>query len=65
MQSCEISESTPKIPGDSNFDRMIVHVIDGTYDLFRHFYGHRRYNQGKDKPFQAVAGVLHSWLEMI
>ena len=65
MQSCEISESTPKIPGDSNFDRMIVHVIDGTYDLFRHFYGHRRYNQGKDKPFQAVAGVLHSVLEMI
>src|SRR6266550_5996664 len=44
---------------------MIVHVIDGTYDLFRHFYGHRRYNQGKDKPYQAVAGVLHSVLEMI
>ena len=44
---------------------MIVHVIDGTYELFRHFYGHRRYNQGKDKPFQAVAGVLHSVLEMI
>ncbi|MGH7603184.1 MAG: 5'-3' exonuclease [Gemmatimonadaceae bacterium] len=44
---------------------MIVHVIDGTYELFRHFYGHRRYNQGKDKPLQAVAGVLHSVLEMI
>jgi 5'-3' exonuclease len=44
---------------------MIVHVIDGTYELFRHFYGHRRYNEGKDKPFQAVAGVLHSVLEMI
>ena len=44
---------------------MIVHVIDGTYDLFRHFYGHRRYNEGKDKPYQAVAGVLHSVLEMI
>ena len=44
---------------------MIVHVIDGTYELFRHFYGHRRYNQGKDKPFGAVAGVLHSVLEMI
>ena len=44
---------------------MIVHVIDGTYELFRHFYGHRRYNEGKDKPFGAVAGVLHSVLEMI
>jgi 5'-3' exonuclease len=45
--------------------KMIVHLIDGTYELFRHFYGHRRYNQGKDKPYQAVAGVLHSVLEMI
>ena len=44
---------------------MIVHLIDGTYELFRHFYGHRRYNEGKDKPFGAVAGVLHSVLEMI
>jgi 5'-3' exonuclease len=44
---------------------MIVHLIDGTYELFRHFYGHRRYNQGKDKPLGAVAGVLHSVLEMI
>jgi 5'-3' exonuclease len=42
-----------------------VHLIDGTYELFRHFYGHRRYNEGKDKPFQAVAGVLHSVLEMV
>src|SRR6266513_43763 len=44
---------------------MIVHLIDGTYELFRHFYGHRRYNQGKDKPYGAVAGVLGSVLEMI
>src|SRR5207302_2762003 len=44
---------------------MIVHLIDGTYELFRHFYGHPRYNQGKDKPLQAVAGVLHSVLEMV
>jgi 5'-3' exonuclease len=44
---------------------MIVHLIDGTYDLFRHFYGQRRYNEGKDKPLGAVAGVLHSVLEMI
>ena len=44
---------------------MIVHLIDGTWDLFRHFYGQRRFNQGKDKPLGAVAGVLHSVLEMI
>src|SRR6058998_3296059 len=44
---------------------MIVHLIDGTYELFRHFYGHRRYNQGKDKPFGAVTSMLHSVLEMI
>jgi 5'-3' exonuclease len=44
---------------------MIVHLIDGTYELFRHFYGQRRFNQGKDKPLGAVAGLLHTVLEMI
>jgi 5'-3' exonuclease len=44
---------------------MIVHLVDGTYELFRHFYGQRRFNKGKDKPFGAVAGVLHTVLEMI
>ena len=39
---------------------MIVHLIDGTYELFRHLYGQRRFNQGKDKPYGAVAGVLHT-----
>ncbi len=44
---------------------MIVHLIDGTYELFRQFYGRRRANQGGDAPFGAVSGVLHSLLEMI
>ncbi|MDQ6689313.1 MAG: flap endonuclease [Gemmatimonadota bacterium] len=44
---------------------MIVHLIDGTYELFRHFYGQRSWNEGKDKPFGAVAGLLHSILEMV
>lgn len=44
---------------------MIVHLLDGTYELFRQFYGHRKYNEGKDKPFGAVSGMLHSILEMI
>jgi 5'-3' exonuclease len=44
---------------------MIVHLVDGTYELFRHFYGQRRFNQGKDRPYGAVAGVLHTVLELI
>jgi len=44
---------------------MIVHLIDGTYELFRHFYGLRRFNKGKDKPLGATVGLLHGVLEMI
>src|SRR5258706_80944 len=44
---------------------MIVHLIDGTYELFRHFYGQRRFNKGKDKPFGATVGLLHGVLQMI
>jgi 5'-3' exonuclease len=44
---------------------MIIHLIDGTYELFRHFYGHRSYNKGKDKPFGATVGLLHGILQMI
>ena len=42
-----------------------VHLIDGTYELFRQFYGRRRFEKGKPKPLGAVGGVLHSVLEMI
>jgi 5'-3' exonuclease len=44
---------------------MIVHLIDGTYELFRHFYGLRRFNKGADRPFGAVVGVLNTVLQMI
>jgi 5'-3' exonuclease len=44
---------------------MIIHLIDGTYELFRHFYGLRRFNKGEDRPFGAVIGVLHTVLQMI
>ena len=44
---------------------MIVHLIDGTYELFRHFYGLRRFNKGEDRPFGGVTGVLHTVLQMI
>ena len=44
---------------------MIVHVVDGTYELFRHFYGLRRFTKGQDRPFGAVAGVLQTLLQML
>jgi 5'-3' exonuclease len=44
---------------------VVVHLVDGTYELFRHFYGLRRFNKGQDKRFGAVAGVLHTVLQMI
>jgi 5'-3' exonuclease len=44
---------------------MIVHLVDGTYELFRHFYGLRRFTKGEDPPFGAVTGVLNTVLEMI
>jgi 5'-3' exonuclease len=43
---------------------MIIHLIDGTYELFRHFYGQRSFNNGKDKPYGAVIGVLNGILKM-
>jgi 5'-3' exonuclease len=44
---------------------VIVHLIDGTYELFRHFYGLRRISKDKDPPFGAVHGVLGTVLQMI
>ncbi len=44
---------------------MIVHLIDGTYELFRHFYGLRRVTDGKERRFGAVVGVLNTVLQMI
>jgi 5'-3' exonuclease len=43
----------------------IVHVVDGTYELFRHFYGLRRFTKGKDRPLGAAVGVLQTVLEIV
>jgi 5'-3' exonuclease len=43
---------------------MIVDLVDGTYELFRHFYGLRRFTK-EDRPLGAVVGVLNGVLEMI
>src|SRR6266700_6821372 len=44
--------------------RMIVHLIDGTYELFRHFYGIRRFKK-TDPPYGAVTGVLRTVAQML
>jgi len=44
---------------------VIVHLVDGTYELFRHFYGLRRVPKNDERPFGAAAGVIHTVLEMI
>jgi len=61
MPSARLSSTNDAIPNDD----LIVHLIDGTYELFRHFYGLRRFNKGEDKPFGAVIGVLNTVLQMI
>ena len=44
---------------------MIVHLIDGTYELFRHFYGLLRAPSSKRTKFGAVAGVVNTVRQMI
>jgi 5'-3' exonuclease len=44
---------------------VLVHLVDGTYELFRHFYGLRRFTKGSDRPFGAVSGVLNTLLQMM
>src|SRR4029077_9611166 len=51
---------------------MVVHLIDSTYELFRHFYGLRRFthvkgsaSRGVDRPLGAVVGVLQTVLQII
>jgi 5'-3' exonuclease len=44
---------------------VIVHLIDGTYELFRHFYGNRRRDTQGDRPLSAVAGVLGTVAQML
>ena len=44
---------------------IVVHLVDGTYELFRHFYGLQRFTKPGERPLGAVAGVLGSVLELI
>lgn len=49
---------------EDRHDPMIVHLVDGTYELFRHFYGLRRFVKGADPPLGAVLGVVRTVLKM-
>jgi len=44
---------------------VLIHLVDGTYELFRHFHGLRRFTGGEDRPYGAVRGVLHTVLQMM
>jgi 5'-3' exonuclease len=44
---------------------MVVHLVDGTYELFRHFYGRRSGGRRDDQPLGAAAGVLHTVLQLL
>src|SRR5262245_59355356 len=44
---------------------MLVHLLDGTSELFRHFYGLRRAKLDKDPPLGAVLGLVRTILQMI
>jgi 5'-3' exonuclease len=44
---------------------MFIDLIDGTYELFRHFYGLRRLTKGADRPYGAAVAVLNGVLQMI
>ena len=43
----------------------VVHLVDGTYELFRHFYGLQRFTKGEAPPLGAAAGVVRTVLGMI
>jgi len=47
---------------------MIVHLLDGTYELFRHFYGLRRVSKGADPkvdepwPLESVSAAKNEYV---
>jgi hypothetical protein len=47
---------------------MVFHLVEGTYELFRHFYGLRRFNKGVDRfrdEHDASGSMLKSWLHVL
>src|SRR5688572_20796755 len=44
---------------------MEIHLVDGTYELFRHFYALPSAKDAQGREVAAVRGVVHSVLAMI
>jgi 5'-3' exonuclease len=44
---------------------VIIHLVDGTYELFRHYYGGMRRGAAKMPRYGAVTGVLHTVAQML
>src|SRR5690606_27061488 len=63
--ACAIRSSPPRWDDTSEAAMIVVHLIDGTYELFRHFYGLRRFSKGPDRPFGAGVGGRNTVLQMI
>src|SRR5688572_29461616 len=65
-EAAETSPAQPlgRSPSLREPPQMIVHLIDGTYELFRHFYGIRR-ARGVAAPLSAVGGVLYTVAQML
>jgi 5'-3' exonuclease len=44
-----------------------IHLLDGTYELFRHFYGNKRRDadDSGERPYSAVTGVLGTVAQML
>ena len=64
-----VNASVDKNPsGAADFTRegaLDVHLIDGTYELFRHYYGAPRARDAQGREVGAVRGVLTSILSMV
>ena len=65
LKMSDIGKIFPEAVAHAKMGGVIVHLIDGTYELFRHFYGLRRFNNGVDRPSGAVVGVLNTVLKII
>ena len=64
VASCPLTRSLPVLgPNCAILESVKVHLVDGTYELFRHFYGGRRF-RSTDPPYGAVIGVLGTVLEL-
>lgn len=61
---CPAAPYNRRLPVSADSPAPIVHLLDGTYELFRHFYGLRR-SKLPDTPLGAVAGLVRTVVRML